>query len=177
MKLTHSIFTCLVTFMLLSCNNNAIKIPEKPKDLIGEKDMVNLLYDMAVVSAAKGSNKKVLENNGVFPEAYIFKKHDIDSLQFVKSNEYYSYKPEVYKSIYSKVLERLNAEKDIHQKVLDAKKKVKDSLAKVKKVESDSLAKRKKEKRDSIKRESSNSKNLQPKFEKKTKDLLEKVEQ
>ncbi len=178
MKLRYSIFAGLViASMLFSCNNNAIKVPEKPKDLIGEKAMVDLLYDMAVVTAAKGSNKKVLENNGIFPEAYIFKKYAIDSVQFAKSNEYYSYKPDVYESIYAKVLERLNKEKAIHQKVLDAEKKVKDSLAKVKKKESDSLAKIRKQKRDSIKKANPNSKNLQSKLEKKTKDLLEKVEQ
>ena len=177
MKPKHLIYFCIAACMLFSCNNNAIKTPKKPKDLLSEKQMVNLLYDMAVVSAAKGSNKKVLENNGVFPETYIFEKHNIDSLQFVRSNEYYSYKPDTYKSIYSKVLDRLNAEKAIHQKVLDAEKKVRDSIAKIKKIESDSLAKIRKNKRDSIKKADPNSKSIQPKFTKDTTDLSRKGSQ
>ena len=140
--------------------------------------MVDLLYDAAVVNAAKGSNIKVLENNGVFPEKYIFEKHGIDSLQFVTSNEYYSYNPEIYKGIYLKVLDRLEAEKAIHQKVLDAEKKVNDSLSELKKKEEDSIAKIRKQTRDSISKTALESEikdtilNIEN-----AKDLLKKIEQ
>lgn len=174
----RQILSCILIFLIsMSCNNNKIKKPSKPDNLIGKRDMVNLFYDMAVLNAAKGSNKKVLENNGVFPEAYIFEKYSIDSLQFAESNAYYSFNPELYKDIYNQVTLKLTAERAIHQKVLDAERKIKDSISKIKKNERDSIAKLSKKMSDSVKKDLKLKTTPIIKNLKKTKGLLQKAEQ
>ena len=84
----------------------------KPQNLISENKMIDILYDMSLISVSKGINKRILENNGMKPKKYILKKHSIDSLQFVFSNEYYSKNLETYLSIYEKVLNRLEENRE-----------------------------------------------------------------
>ena len=75
-----------------------------PNNLIPEDKMIDILYDMSLISVSKGINKRILENNGMKPKKYILKKYNIDSLQFVVSNEYYSKDLEIYLSIYDERL-------------------------------------------------------------------------
>ena len=89
----------------MSCYD--IEKPDKPKDLIPEDQMVDVLVDITIMSSAKGINKRTLENNGVTPVAYIYKKHGIDSTQFVNSNNYYAHDIKVYERIYAKVKDSL----------------------------------------------------------------------
>ena len=75
--------------------------------------MIEIIYDMSLISVSKGINKRILENNGMKPKSYILKKYNIDSLQFVTSNEYYSKDLEKYLFIYEKVLEKLEFNRKI----------------------------------------------------------------
>ena len=85
----------------------------KPNNLIPEDKMIDILYDMSLISVSKGINKRILENNGMKPKKYILKKYNIDSLQFVVSNEYYSKDLETYLSIYEEVLNKLQLNREI----------------------------------------------------------------
>ena len=85
----------------------------KPNNLIPEDKMIDILYDMSLISVSKGINKRILENNGMKPKKYILKKYNIDSLQFVVSNEYYSKDIEIYLSIYEEVLNKLQLNREI----------------------------------------------------------------
>lgn len=107
-KLFYGILVCV---FVIGCNNNKIERPKKPNNLIKKEEMVNILYDMAIMTAAKGAQMRIIEKHGVAPEHLIFKKYDIDSMQFVLSNEYYSYDIDKYQGIYEKVREKLNAVK------------------------------------------------------------------
>ena len=95
-----------IFLVLFSCSFT-IEKKEVPDNLISEEEMINILYDMSLISVSKGINKRILENNGMKPKKYILKKYDIDSLQFVTSNEYYSKDLERYLSIYEEVLNKL----------------------------------------------------------------------
>ena len=64
---------------LLSCENLEVK---NPSNLISEDQMVEILYDVVLINSAKGINKQLLQNNIKNPQAYVYKKHNIDSLQF-----------------------------------------------------------------------------------------------
>ena len=83
-----------------------------PDNLIAEEKMVDILYDMSLISVSKGINKRILENNGMKPKRYILKKYNIDSLQFVLSNEYYSKDLEKYLKIYEQVLNKLEINRE-----------------------------------------------------------------
>ena len=89
--------------------------------------MIDILYDMSLISVSKGINKRILENNGVKPKKYILKKYNIDSLQFVVSNEYYSKDLERYLKIYEEVLNKLETNREI---VIDSIENYKKDRAK-----------------------------------------------
>lgn len=145
------IYLILLVCSFVSCNNNTTPKPERPNNLISESKMVDILYDMSLLNAAKGSNKRVIEENGLMPKDYIYQKFDIDSVQFAESNNYYSYNLDVYESIYNKVQVRLKASQKKYQKLIEIEKKRKDSITKQRKKERDSISKISKKKKDSLK--------------------------
>tara|TARA_B100001057_G_scaffold113094_1_gene111368 strand:- start:558 stop:1013 length:456 start_codon:yes stop_codon:yes gene_type:complete len=103
----------LITLIFYSCNLINKEKNNTPENLISEEKMINIIYDMSLISVSKGINKRILENNGMKPKSYILNKYEIDSLQFVKSNEYYSKDLEKYLYIYESVLNRLEINKEI----------------------------------------------------------------
>lgn len=120
---------CSAVFMVImsttSCNE---KLLEKPDNLIPQEKMVEVLNDLALVNAAKSNNPALLEENDIEPMAYIFEKHDIDSLQFVESDRYYASLPKTYEAIYKQVESRLEKK----GKTLEDEKTVNDSLNRLK---------------------------------------------
>ena len=104
-------------FLLISCGKE-IK-PEKPDNLIPENKFTEILLDMFVINSAKGVNKKVMEENGLKPEAYIYQKYQIDSLQFAKSNEYYAFDSEKYTEILYRIKQRVEDQKKFYEKQLE----------------------------------------------------------
>ncbi len=130
----------LLIFILVLCIAcNKIERPKKPDNLISKNKMVDILFDVFVFNAAKGANKKTLESNNVTPDVYIYEKFQIDSLQFVKSNEYYAYDIKGYEGIINEVEAKIKTKKDIYNKEiefeeerrknrLDSIKKLGDSL-------------------------------------------------
>lgn len=144
----------LILLLLATSCFNANKL-EKPKNLIPKDKMVNILIDIKLLTSSHGKNKKTLEDNHIFPESYIYKKYNIDSLQFANSNSYYSFYVNEYSEIYQKIKDSLEAlrldlkkleELEAAKKQEEAKRK-KDSLVAIKKNDSLNLIKQE----DSIK--------------------------
>lgn len=125
----------LVLFLFLSCKNNKVIKPEKPDNLLSEKQMVDIIYDMSIMSGAKGVNKKLLEKEGINPETYIYELHNIDSIQFAESNNYYTYDLETYERVYAKVKRKLEADKVKFDTLVSIEKRKRDSINKVKREE------------------------------------------
>ncbi len=107
--------------VFVSC---AEKLIEKPDNLIPKDKMIIILNDLALVNAAKVANVQMLRKHKIVPMQYIFKKHGIDSLQFVESDRYYASLPEEYETMYSTVETMLEVENER----LTAEKNVRDSL-------------------------------------------------
>ena len=84
-----------------------------PKNIISVETMSDIIYDMTLISVSKGVNRKILENNGFKPTSYILKKYEIDSIDFIRSNKYYSSNLDMYLSIYQNVLNKLEKNKQI----------------------------------------------------------------
>ena len=129
-------FLVVSILFFISCENLEVK---KPSNLISEDQMVEILYDMVLINSAKGVNKKLLQKNINNPETYIFKKHNIDSLQFAESNAYYTFKNEVYKTIYEKLELKLTTQKTKLEALLKEKNSIKDSIREQKKTKNDPL--------------------------------------
>lgn len=121
------IFTC-------AC---AEKLLEKPDNLIPKDKMVEILNDMVILNAAKGTNVAVLRSHDIEPMEYIYTKYAIDSLQFLESDRYYASIPKEHEKIYMAVEAKLIKEEER----LSNAKKERDSLNRIKK-EADRLQKK-----------------------------------
>ena len=82
-------------------------------DIISEKKMIDIIYDMALINVSKGINKRILENNGMKPQPYILKKYKIDSMLFVRSNNFYAKDLDKYLYIYDQVLKKLEKNRQL----------------------------------------------------------------
>ena len=125
--------------LLVSCGGEGKKRVKKPDNLIPKDKMADIIYDMSLLSAAKGVNRKLMEQKGVHPEKYVYKKHDIDSIQFAKSNEYYAFDLGTYEEIYKKVKLKLEKEKKHYSELVQAEEKDIDSIKKERRSTRDSL--------------------------------------
>lgn len=148
------IFSFLMGLVLLFFACDDKHKPQKPNNLIPKDQMERILYDLYIVNSAKGINKKVLEQNNVIPETYILTKYNIDSLQFVQSNDYYAFDSEGYKTIIENVKARLQKEKkffeDLEKKEGKAAKQRRDSISNLNKMKRDSIQKALKKQADSL---------------------------
>ena len=117
----RNLFLIFSLVILVGCTSNTIY--KKPKDLIPEAKMVNILTDMYLANAASGIKNKNLEKK-INYMPLVYEKYGVDSLQFQHSNTYYVSRLDDYKSIYEKVETRL-------KKMLDTTltaQKIRDSL-------------------------------------------------
>lgn len=119
----------LILLLAFSCKDNKIDRPPKPDNLLSKDQMVEVLYDMALISSAKGINKKILENKGVAPEQYVYQKHNIDSLQFAQSNNYYAFDLKTYQALYNRVRAKLQKDKQRFRAELEEDKRIQDSIS------------------------------------------------
>jgi hypothetical protein len=149
MKKYISLFVLVA--LLFSCNKDLV---EKPNNLIDKKVMGDILYDLSLLEALKYQNPTSLYDNGINPKTYIYKKYKIDSLQFAKSNAYYSADYREYKKMMDGLNDRLKKDKASADLILkkEAKKADKLKKEKAKKVQ-DSIKKAKKDKGLKIKKE------------------------
>ncbi len=121
----RSIVYFFIAVFMISCTSSTIY--EKPKNLIPEDEMVELLVDLHIARYAEGK-KNIFKDGKAKYTHLVYKKFGIDSLRYSESNLYYSSRLDDYKRIYSKVEAELRAQK----KVYDSIKFHRDSLAKTK---------------------------------------------
>lgn len=133
--------------LMASCQN--VDRPDKPKDLISERKMVNVLTELSLLQGARSTSKGELDRRGFDPKEYLWEKFDIDSSQFARSSDYYAHDYKVYQRIYEKVkdsLEDLKGKYDslyeLQQREMDSireAERVLDSIRKVELEETDTL--------------------------------------
>nr|WP_321232451.1 DUF4296 domain-containing protein [uncultured Psychroserpens sp.] len=115
----YVIFLVIILFFGCYSSNK----PKKPNNLIPKAKMADILYDVFILNAAKGSNKSILEKQGIYPESYVFEKYNIDSLQFALSNEYYGFYVEDYESIIESVKRRIDKDKVTYKALAEKEEK------------------------------------------------------
>jgi len=111
-----------VIMLLFSCQDTI----EKPDNLIEEDVMVDIIYDLSLLEAANTSDNWLIRRRQD-PEAFIYKKYNIDSLQFVKSSQYYASDMRNYQKMYVEVGKRIELKKAETDSLI-SKKKRKESL-------------------------------------------------
>lgn len=123
----------LMGILILSCGE---KVVEKPENLIPKEKMADILHDLALMNAAKSAFSKTFDENGIEIMDFIYKKYQIDSVQFVESDLYYASIPLEYQSIYEDVEARIDKRKDLMDKNT---KKRNDSIRKAQEKRRDSI--------------------------------------
>jgi hypothetical protein len=129
----------ILVILFVSCAGEGKKRVKKPDNLISKDKMVEVIYDMSLISAAKGVNRKLMEQKGVHPEKYIYEKHGIDSVQFALSNEYYAFDLDAYEEIYKEVKLKLAKSKRAYSDLVQVEQRQKDSLIKSNRKNRDSI--------------------------------------
>jgi Domain of unknown function (DUF4296) len=107
MRMKKLLFSVVVLFfVVVSCKQSAV---EKPKNLIDENQMVDIIYDLALLDALKSQGLNTQRN---FPTAgeFLKKKYKVDSVTFAANSKYYAADIANYKKMYEKVRARLNEE-------------------------------------------------------------------
>ena len=89
----------LLIIIIFSCSDNT------PDNLITKKKMENIIFDIMILNASSGFDLKI--DNQLLSDELIFKKYNIDSLQFFNSEKYYLDNPRLHNEIYSKVKIRI----------------------------------------------------------------------
>ena len=89
----------LLALLILSSCAQVEEVP--PENLIGEEKMADLIFELAVLDAAKGFVPKDQKERIVLDADSFYQFHDIDSTQFTSSNAYYAKQPKAYLRIVS----------------------------------------------------------------------------
>lgn len=119
-------FIVIIVFSFISCQD--VKGPEKPDNLIAKDKMVDILTEAYLANAARSVDNKSIISKGIVIDTIVYKNFGIDSLQFVKSNEYYAADVNIYIEIFQKVEARLNAMQAKIDSIQQEEKNKKDSI-------------------------------------------------
>lgn len=133
MKITSLIAFCFYMMLMASCQD--VRRPEKPKDLIPERKMVDVLTELLLLQGARSSSKEELERRGLSPREYLWQKFDIDSSQFARSSDYYAHDYKVYQRIYEKVKDSLEGLKGRYDSLYEQQQREMDSIREAERVQ------------------------------------------
>ena len=115
----------ILLILIMSCSNQ-----DSPSDLMSEEQMVNFLLDINIINSSRAYRNNSDLNYYNIKDTFLYKKHNIDSLQFVNSNKYYSSNPKQYLRIYSNLQKKMRFIKDSIEIELNKEtKKIMDSLS------------------------------------------------
>ena len=114
MKKIIYIFALLLT--VIACKKNIVPKPDK---FLDEKQMENLLYDLAVLESMKVSQAQKLDSLQFNPQQFIYKKYAIDSLSLAQNMVYYASFPKEYDTIVKKVEKRIQLQRDSLSKAMN----------------------------------------------------------
>ncbi|MDB4093625.1 DUF4296 domain-containing protein [Flavobacteriaceae bacterium] len=118
----------ILLILIMSCSNQ-----DGPSNLMSEQQMVDFLLDINIINSSRAYRNNSDLNYYNIKDTFLYKKHNIDSLQFVNSNKYYSSNPKQYLRIYSNLQKKMRFIKDSIEIELNKEtKKIKDSLSIVK---------------------------------------------
>ena len=108
------ILSSLLTVFTYSCKEKGFP---KPEQLISEKKMVNILYDLHISGALaeryrnnRNTDSLILDSKALYQS--VLNKYELQDSVLAKSIVYYSSYPKLYERIYTQVVERMNMEQE-----------------------------------------------------------------
>ena len=132
------ILTLIILVIVQSCKDFNNK---KPENLISEDKIVEIFFDLEIINAARGDNKKIIEEKISNVNNYLQNKYKIGIDQFENSISYYSSDILKYSMIIQEVEQKLDSTKNLIQKKIDAKRNRQDSLINISKSDTGDLKK------------------------------------
>ena len=115
----------ILLILVISCSDQ-----NSPTDLMSEQQMVDFLLDINIINSSRAYRNNSDLNYYNIKDTFLYKKHNIDSLQFVNSNSYYSSNPKKYLRIYSQLQKKMRSIKDSIEIELNKEtKEIMDSLS------------------------------------------------
>lgn len=121
----------IILLIIIAIGCQSVEKAPEPSQIIDKERMVEMLTDIAVLKAAKGSYRRVLEEHDVNPEEFILKKYGIDSVTFAENNAWYASQLKEYEKIFNEVKDNLSASKEEYEKrrnTEDSIQRIKDSI-------------------------------------------------
>lgn len=125
-KMKKLSWAIILVLILNSCQD--VERMERPKDLIPQDKMVEVLTELSLLHGARSYNKKLLEEKGIAPYPYLMEKYGIDSTQLVQSNNYYAENYREYNDIYERVKQRLELLLKEYDSLREIEERERDSL-------------------------------------------------
>ena len=116
----------LFIVVIMSCQN--IERMAKPDNLIPQGKMINVMTEISLYDAAKRLRSRDVRLIDSTFRPYLYKKYNIDSLQLINSNRYYSEHIETYKEIFDSVQARMDKLKVKLDTILARERRANDSL-------------------------------------------------
>ena len=123
----------IVLTLLVFVGCNEIQRPKKPDNFIKEDLMVDVLYDISLMRTLRTYNMNEMRSLGIVPDSLIYKKYNIDSLQFAESINYYSVNFNDYAALWEEVNKRLIAQRDKLQFNQNDEDSIRNAAEKIKK--------------------------------------------
>ncbi|MDC0378518.1 MAG: DUF4296 domain-containing protein [Flavobacteriaceae bacterium] len=115
----------ILLMLMISCSDQ-----NSPTDLMSEQQMVDFLLDINIINSSRAYRNNSDLNYYNIKDTFLYKKHNIDSLQFVNSNSYYSSNPKKYLRIYFELQKKMRFIKDSIETELNKEtKEIMDSLS------------------------------------------------
>jgi hypothetical protein len=130
-----SVLALILILSYTSCQD--VKKPEMPADLISQDIMVDVLTDVYIGNASRNVNNKLIKKRNLQLDSIIYNKYQVDSLQFVVSNAYYSSDLKIYGNLLTQVKDRLvllQKEKDSIYKIVFKQDSIKNSKIRIQKL-------------------------------------------
>lgn len=116
----------LILLIFISCQD--INRSAKPENLIPENKMVDVLTEISLLHGARSYNKTLMEEKGINPYPYLMDKFGIDSVQLVRSNNYYAENYKQYNRIYEKVKIKLEVLMQEYDSIREIEERKQDSI-------------------------------------------------
>jgi hypothetical protein len=125
------ILILITSLLVFSCQEK--QLMQKPANFISESEMTAILVDYYLAKGYNDIEKKhkrvqKSEDEAISPSAYIYKKYQIDSLQFAQNMNYYLGQEEVVLAIFTAAEKQLKEKESLYK----GKKLERDSLQKIK---------------------------------------------